>query len=175
MKVDDSQRLGFFDVSSKRYRWVLARHAGRALLGVLSLPCWITARAVFGMDDRMYHIKMGDALIAIGAYSWGSRHFTKVLEHEESAWAHMQAGYALLRLKRYNQGLSHYRKGYLLWPNPVLAAHLARTELHFGNLKEARELAEAARRERGHLDPFSLDLLDGVQRDLDAREAGDKP
>lgn len=154
---------------------MLLQHALRALVAMLTLPYWTVAYALWGLDSMTYHMKIGDALLAMGLCSWASRHFATVLENGDSAWAHMQLGYALFQLREYDKGLLHYRRGYVLWPNPMFAVQLAKSEMDLGNLKEARELAEAAERERGHLDPFSLDMLDSVRRDLQSRKAGHEP
>jgi tetratricopeptide (TPR) repeat protein len=146
----------------------------RRIVALFAIPYWSVAYLLMGMDDEYYHIKLGDAYIQLALYWMAVKHFKKALKEKERAWSHMQLGWALFNCNQFDDALQHTRRAYELWPSPILAASLAKTECSSGNYDKAKILVQAARRAEAQLDEPSLAILSETEVQLAAVESSDR-
>ncbi len=144
----------------------------KMLLSALAIPYWTLAYLLVGLDDEYYHIKLGDAYLQLRFYWKAVSHFTSALKEKERAWSHLQLGWALHCLNQFEDALPHYRRAFNLWPDPALAATLAKTEWSFGNNERSRELAQIARAHLSRLNKESLAILAEVEAELSKVTSG---
>lgn len=151
----------------------------RNCLRFLSAPVRILALPLFRLLPRAnngyYYVKLGDAFMDLRLYSLACNCFEHSLVEggeQEHAWSHMQLGFALFQAGHHDEALLHYRKSYLLWPDPIWAAQVAWVEHHCGHDDKARDMLDVAMKDPSMLDKESLRSLDDLRLELEKNSCG---
>lgn len=120
------------------------RHLYRKVWTIAKLIYLHLAYFTIGLDDQYFYIAKGNYFAELEWCRYAIPSYKKALKKSSDPLIHFWLGYCLLRLRKYNESLVHYRIAYEKIQDPKAALGLAIAEYETGNAERSRAIIQEA-------------------------------
>jgi tetratricopeptide (TPR) repeat protein len=120
------------------------RHLYRKVWTIVKLIYLHLAYFALGLDDQYFYIAKGNYFAELEWCRYAIPNYKKALKKSSDPLIHFWLGYCLLRLRKYNESLAHYRIAYEKIHDPNAALGLAIAEYETGNSERSRAIIQEA-------------------------------